>query len=127
MRLQTAAFASYYSTRTRSGLVTVMVILFPENLCLPSCVIFEEKLVTVLRARTLDRPFSLQSSILLLYTSTSAITFSLSCIRRIHSIYNAIKGIMVWSVIQTLRHSLKYRGGWKNLFEHMYTVSESFS
>jgi hypothetical protein len=29
---------------------------------------------------------------------------------------------MVWGIIQTFRSSLKYRGGWKGLLEHMYTV-----
>jgi NADH:ubiquinone oxidoreductase subunit len=28
---------------------------------------------------------------------------------------------MVWSVIRNVQKSLKYRGGWKGLFEHMYT------
>eukprot|EP00980_Cylindrotheca_fusiformis_P029955 scaffold24086_cov176-Cylindrotheca_fusiformis.AAC.5 len=28
---------------------------------------------------------------------------------------------MVWSIIENFRHSLKYRGGWKGLFDHMYT------
>ena len=31
---------------------------------------------------------------------------------------------MVYSVIQTFRLALKYRGGWRGLLEHMYTVSE---
>jgi len=30
---------------------------------------------------------------------------------------------MVYGVIRNLQASLKYRGGWKGLFEHMYTVS----
>ena len=32
---------------------------------------------------------------------------------------------MVWGVVQNFRASLKYRGGWKGLIDHMYTVSES--
>lgn len=28
---------------------------------------------------------------------------------------------MVWGVIRTVQQSLKYRGGWKGLLEHMYT------
>ena len=32
---------------------------------------------------------------------------------------------MVYSIIQNFRRSLKYRGGWKGLFEHMYTVSQT--
>ena len=28
---------------------------------------------------------------------------------------------MVYGVVQNVRHALKYRGGWKGLFEHMYT------
>mmetsp|Transcript_25828 Transcript_25828/g.24694 ORF Transcript_25828/g.24694 Transcript_25828/m.24694 type:complete len:250 (-) Transcript_25828:322-1071(-) len=28
---------------------------------------------------------------------------------------------MVWGLIQNVRQGLKYRGGWKNLLEHMYT------
>ena len=31
---------------------------------------------------------------------------------------------MVLSVSQNVRQALKYRGGWKGLFEHMYAVSE---
>ena len=30
---------------------------------------------------------------------------------------------MVLHIIRTVQASLKYRGGWKGLFEHMYTVS----
>jgi hypothetical protein len=30
---------------------------------------------------------------------------------------------MVWGVIESFRHSLKYRGGWRGLFRHMYSVS----
>ena len=30
---------------------------------------------------------------------------------------------MVYSVIQNVRAALKYRGGWKGLLTHMYTVS----
>ena len=30
---------------------------------------------------------------------------------------------MVYHIIRTVQASLKYRGGWKGLFEHMYTVS----
>jgi len=33
---------------------------------------------------------------------------------------------MVWSVIQNFKQSLKYRGGWRNLLEHMYTVRSCF-
>lgn len=33
---------------------------------------------------------------------------------------------MVWGVIESVRHSLKYRGGWRGLFQHMYTVSDAF-
>jgi hypothetical protein len=29
---------------------------------------------------------------------------------------------MVWGVIQNVRFALKYRGGWRGLLEHMYTV-----
>jgi hypothetical protein len=32
---------------------------------------------------------------------------------------------MVWGLIETFRHSLKYRGGWQGLFNHMYTVSST--
>ena len=28
---------------------------------------------------------------------------------------------MVWGVVRTVQQSLKYRGGWKGLLEHMYT------
>lgn len=30
---------------------------------------------------------------------------------------------MVWGLIENFRAALKYRGGWKNLYYHMYTVS----
>jgi hypothetical protein len=30
---------------------------------------------------------------------------------------------MVYSVIRNVQKALKYRGGWKGLLEHMYTVS----
>ena len=30
---------------------------------------------------------------------------------------------MVFGVIRNFQKSLKYRGGWKGLLEHMYTVS----
>ena len=30
---------------------------------------------------------------------------------------------MVYGLIRTVQASLKYRGGWKGLLEHMYTVS----
>lgn len=29
---------------------------------------------------------------------------------------------MVWAIVESVRHSLKYRGGWRNLFNHMYSV-----
>jgi len=29
---------------------------------------------------------------------------------------------MVYSLVQNFRYALKYRGGWKGLFEHMYSV-----
>jgi hypothetical protein len=29
---------------------------------------------------------------------------------------------MVYTVIRNVQAALKYRGGWKGLFEHMYTV-----
>ena len=29
---------------------------------------------------------------------------------------------MVWGVIQNFHQALRYRGGWRNLLEHMYTV-----
>jgi hypothetical protein len=29
---------------------------------------------------------------------------------------------MVWSVVSNFRQALKYRGGWKGLLEHMYSV-----
>lgn len=32
---------------------------------------------------------------------------------------------MVWGLIETVRHSLKYRGGLRSLFQHMYSVSQS--
>lgn len=30
---------------------------------------------------------------------------------------------MVYGLIQSFRYALKYRGGWRGLIEHMYTVS----
>ena len=30
---------------------------------------------------------------------------------------------MVYSVVKNFQKALKYRGGWKGLLEHMYTVS----
>ena len=33
---------------------------------------------------------------------------------------------MVYGLIRSVQASLKYRGGWKGLFEHMYTVSPPF-
>jgi hypothetical protein len=30
---------------------------------------------------------------------------------------------MVLSVVRNFQHALKYRGGWRGLLEHMYTVS----
>lgn len=30
---------------------------------------------------------------------------------------------MVWGIINNFKVSLRYRGGWKGLLEHMYTVS----
>jgi hypothetical protein len=35
--------------------------------------------------------------------------------------------IMVYAVIRSVQAALKYRGGWKGLFEHMYTVSFSLA
>ena len=34
---------------------------------------------------------------------------------------------MVYGVIRSFQAALKYRGGWKGLLEHMYTVSCSVS
>jgi hypothetical protein len=34
---------------------------------------------------------------------------------------------MVYAVIRSVQAALKYRGGWKGLFEHMYTVSFSLA
>ena len=31
---------------------------------------------------------------------------------------------MVYGVIRNFQAALKYRGGWKGLLEHMYTVSD---
>ncbi len=33
---------------------------------------------------------------------------------------------MVYSVVKTFQAALKYRGGWRGLVEHMYTVSLFF-
>jgi hypothetical protein len=35
--------------------------------------------------------------------------------------------IMTYAVIRSVHAALKYRGGWKGLFEHMYTVSSSLA
>lgn len=32
---------------------------------------------------------------------------------------------MVYGIIRSVQAQLKYRGGWKGLWEHMYTVSLS--
>ena len=34
---------------------------------------------------------------------------------------------MVYGVIRNVQAALKYRGGWKGLLEHMYTVSFSLN
>jgi hypothetical protein len=34
---------------------------------------------------------------------------------------------MVYGVIRSVQAALKYRGGWKGLYEHMYTVSSSLA
>ena len=33
---------------------------------------------------------------------------------------------MVYGLIRSVQAAVKYRGGWKGLFEHMYTVSSKY-
>jgi hypothetical protein len=57
-------------------------------------------------------------------TKTRLVAVSISKVYRVRvsPLLLFFKVTMVWSVVSNFRQALKYRGGWKGLLEHMYSV-----
>lgn len=60
------------------------------------------------------------------FHSTCCFCYLRRCLQH-SSVVTNNKRIMVYGVIRNVQAALKYRGGWKGLLEHMYTVSFSLN